>query len=84
MAPVQQWRASRVIRSSLDTLTFFQRSEHTASLQRLYSGREELSAYYPDTYKGHHLFLWMSAREVWCLTTSQRSWTLATEVLGSS
>lgn len=68
-SPVPQWRNSRVIRSGFDTLMFFRRSEYTGGLQRLYSGHEELSSYYPAFYRGHHLFLWMKAREVWYSTT---------------
>ncbi|WP_285960555.1 competence protein CoiA [Pseudomonas tohonis] len=67
--PVPQWRTSRAIGSGFDALMFFRRSEHTGDMQRLYTGREELSDYYPAFYKGHHLFLWMNAREVWYSTT---------------
>lgn len=68
--PRPEWRTSGVIRTGFDGLMFFRRSEYTAGdLQRIYFGRDELSDYYPSLYKGHHLFLWMKAREVWYSTT---------------
>lgn len=69
VSPVPQWRTNRVIRSGFNALMFFRRSEYTDGLQRLYSGREELSSYYPAYYQGHHLFLWMKPREIWYSTT---------------
>ncbi|WP_167494391.1 competence protein CoiA [Ectopseudomonas khazarica] len=66
LGPHPLWRTNPVIRNGFDSLMFKRRSEQT---DEIYSGRQELSAYYPAFYKGHHLFLWMKAREVWYLTT---------------
>ncbi len=66
VAPQPAWRENSIRRSgNFDELMYFRRSE---SNYQLHCGRE-LADYFPLSYSGHHLFLWVRPRDIWLKTT---------------
>lgn len=64
----RDWACPR--RDNFDGLMFYRRSESSpdSNMVEMYSGRE-LAEYFPGSYSGHRLFLWMKPREIWFLTS---------------
>ena len=69
--PRPEWRGSSVRREGFNSLMFFRRSERQpdTDMQQLHSGRE-IAEHFPETYRGHRLFLWIKPRTVWFQTTA--------------
>lgn len=71
-SPRPEWRRHGLKSiDNFDGLMFMRRSEARpdSDMQQLHAGRE-LAEHFPDTYRGHRLFLWMRPREVWYQTTT--------------
>lgn len=83
-SPHPAWRNSLIQREeNFDNLMFYRRSETQpgSSMVELHSGRK-LAKYFPDSYNGHRLFLWMKPREVWFSTSKPTYLDFGTGILG--